>query len=287
MLPLAILENCQTKLGETILATRPISGGDINEAYQLSTASSQYFLKINTAPFAKELFVAEAAGLHAIATQGILRTPTVIGHDSTEYGSFLLLEFIESGYRPDGFWECFGAAMANLHRKTAPSFGFENDNFIGVLPQPNGLHGTWPDFYIAERLLPQLSIAEQGKKLQPTDFQNFEQLFKKLPELCPNEPPAFVHGDFWSGNFLCDANGSPVLIDPAVSFSHREMDLAMSRLFGGFDRLFYQAYETEWPLAPGFEGRLPVYQLYYLLVHVNLFGGGYVQLVRDALRQFV
>lgn len=269
------------------MSARPVAGGDINSAFELKTTVGSYFVKTNTAPFAGGMFEAEAKGLTALANGGSLRTPSVLGVGSTSQGSFLLLEFIETGYRPDGFWEKFGTALAKLHRCTSASFGFDHDNFIGTLPQPNHRHDDWTSFYTSERLLPQLRIAEQKKLLQTPDFQRFEKLFKKLPDLCPVEPPALIHGDLWSGNFLCDAQGQPVLVDPAASYSHREMDLAMSRLFGGFERPFYRNYEEEWPLERGFEQRLPVYQLYYILVHVNLFGSGYVRQVREILGRFV
>ena len=287
MLPSAITQQCEEILGTSILAAQPVSGGDVNQALVLETGEGHFFLKINTAPVSGRMFETEAAGLAVLASTGSIKTPAVLGFGSTAEGSFLLMEHIETGYRPAGFWEKFGAALAELHRNAAPNFGLDHDNFIGSLSQPNCQHDNWPDFYINERLLPQLDIAKQQTRLQPVDFQGFETLFNRLADLCPTEPPALVHGDFWSGNFLCDTGGQPVLIDPATCYAHREMDLAMSRLFGGFDRPFYRSYEEAWPLAPGFEQRLPVYQLYYLLVHVNLFGGGYVGSVRSALKQFI
>jgi fructosamine-3-kinase len=284
MLPLSIATSCQEIIKESITAARPVAGGDINKAYRLETAGGgSYFIKTNAAPLARQMFEAEAKGLAALSSPCILRTPAVLGFGSTSEGSYLLLDFIETGYRPNGFWEDFGASLAKLHRSSSSSFGFDHDNFIGSLPQRNHRHDDWPKFYTEERLLPQLAIAKQLGLLQSPDFQRFDLLFKKLPDRCPKEPPALTHGDLWSGNFLCDAQGLPVLIDPAASYSHREMDLAMSRLFGGFERPFYRSYEEEWPLERGFEQRLPVYQLYFLLVHVNLFGGSYVRQVREVL----
>jgi protein-ribulosamine 3-kinase len=287
MLPTAIHQKCLEILSTDIRSATPVAGGDINKAMLLETGKGRFFIKMNDSPNAGSMFEAEAAGLLVLGSHGVIRTPEVIAHGSTEDGSFLLLENIETGFRPDGFWEKFGAALAQLHSKTSPTFGFGHDNFIGSLPQQNCQHDDWASFYTNERLIPQLTIAKQQKRLQTSDFQHFEQLFQRLPDLCPKEPPALTHGDLWSGNFLCAANGQPVLIDPAASFAHREMDLAMSRLFGGFERPFYRSYEEAWPLAPGFEERLPVYQLYYLLVHVNLFGGGYLRSVREALGRFV
>lgn len=286
-LPSYILEECQKIAGTEIFAASPLSGGDINQAYQLSTPKGKFFLKANTAAFAGDMFRAEAAGLSVLGATAVIKTPAVIGQGTKPGGSFLLLEFVETGVRPMGFWEDFGARLANLHRCTSPIFGLAHDNFIGTLCQRNCAHTNWASFYAEERLLPQLELAVAKSRLQAADIQSFEQFFKCLPELCPTEPPSLVHGDLWSGNFLCDATGNPVIFDPAISYSHREMDLAMTRLFGGFDRAFYGGYEAAWPLAPGFEQRLPAYQLYYLLVHVNLFGGSYTGQVRSALRQFI
>ncbi|MCU0347578.1 MAG: fructosamine kinase family protein [Saprospiraceae bacterium] len=282
----AILEHCQSIIGEHITTITPVNGGNINEAHHLHTKNGSFFLKTNDSAIAATMFEAEASGLALLGGAGPFKIPKVYGFGSTSDGGFLLLEFIEQITRPEGFWEAFGSSLAELHQKTDPSFGLGTDNFIGSLPQQNCQHGNWPDFYSKERLQPQLDIAKRKKILQTPDYQSFERLFKLLPYCCPAEPPALVHGDLWSGNYLCSGRGLPVLIDPAASFSHREMDLAMTRLFGGFDRKFYQAYEAAWPLSPGFEQRLGIYQLYYLLVHLNLFGGGYLRMVREALASF-
>lgn len=280
-----IIQKCTQILSTEIMAVTPVSGGDVNQAMILETKLGRFFLKTNTSEFAGEMFESEAQGLNMLGI-GVIATAEVLGFGRTDEGGFLLLKHIETGYRPIGFWEEFGGKIAALHRQVALVFGLGYNNFIGTLPQSNCQHDNFSDFYVHERLMPQLSIAHQQNKLQIADYQSFEKLFKQLPSLIPNEPPSLTHGDFWSGNFLCNSEGHPVLIDPAVCYAHREMDIAMSRLFGGFDRQFYKAYEAAWPLATGFEQRLPIYQLYYLLVHVNLFGGGYVGQVRSILNQF-
>jgi hypothetical protein len=286
-LPAHIRQQCITMLDADIRNIRPVGGGDINEARLLETSKGRFFLKLNAAPAAARMFETEAKGLDLLGRTHTLRIPKVIGSGETPDGSFLLMEFVETGYREEGFWEEFGTSLAALHRQTAPQFGLDHANFIGSLPQPNHYHNTWPSFYIHERLQPHLDMALQSKHLQHADARLFEKLYQKLPGICPDEPPALVHGDLWSGNFLVSTDSHPVLVDPSVSYAHREMDLGMSRLFGGFDRTFYRSYEEAWPLSPGFEQRLPVYQLYYLMVHVNLFGGGYAGSVRTVLRQFV
>jgi protein-ribulosamine 3-kinase len=286
-LPRAIGQQCHEILNTEILAVQHIGGGDINQARLIQTSKGNFFIKMNTSPNAARMFETEAKGLDLLKRTGALRTPGIIASGHTEDGAFLLLEFIETGYRAARFWEHFGAGLAALHRHTAVQYGLDHHNFIGSLPQSNNRHHTWPEFYMHERLQPQLFLALQSSRLKNADARNFDKLYKKLPELCPFESPALTHGDLWSGNFMVSADSQPVLIDPAVSYAHREMDLAMSRLFGGFDRPFYRSYEEAFPLAPGFEQRLPVYQLYYLMVHVNLFGGSYVSSVRSILKQFV
>lgn len=287
MVPTVIIERLRQVLQTGILQTKPITGGDINQAYLVSTPNGNFFLKTNRYPFALQMFEAEAKGLNALSAAKALRVPTVLLAGMEGGTGFLLMTYHPASIRPGGFWEEFGASLAKLHCKTAPNFGFDHDNYIGTLPQHNCPHDNWVSFYIEERLLPQVELALLSKRLQSADYESFNQLFKRLPDICPAEPPALIHGDLWSGNFLCDPAGMPVVFDPAVSYSHREMDLAMTRLFGGFDREFYRAYEAAWPLAPGFEQRLPVYQLYYLMAHVNLFGGSYVNQVRSSLRQFI
>ncbi len=280
--PDIILQNCGKILGSDIQSSASVSGGDISQAWKLQAEGSTYFLKYNDSSWAEKMFETEAKGLQLLASTNTIKIPSVIGQES----NFLLLEFINDGFRSIEFWESFGVALANLHRNTNSKFGLDHSNYIGSLTQQNGNHDNFIDFYMNERLQPKLQLAIDSNRLTKTDDKAFQVLYKKLPEICPDEPPALIHGDLWSGNFLADEEGKPVLIDPSVAYSHRELDLAMSRLFGGFDRTFYRAYEEAYPLAPGFEKRLPIYQLYYLLVHVNLFGGGYVGSVRRILKEY-
>jgi len=287
MLPVPLRAHLEMLLNTRIDSIRPISGGDIHHAALLTLADGRtFFMKYNTSPQATEIFRTEALGLALLGAARVIATPKVQAQGTSDGWAFLLLEYIEPGYRTRQFWEDFGASLAALHGTTSAQFGFAHNNFIGSLPQSNRRHDTWENFYAEERLLPQMRLAGAHNRLNASDEKRLESLCKKLSSICPEEPPALTHGDLWSGNFLCNAASKPVLIDPAASFAHREMDLAMSRLFGGFDAIFYQSYEENWPLAPGFEERLEVYQLYYLLVHVNLFGGGYVESVRSILRRF-
>jgi fructosamine-3-kinase len=287
LLPEEIKQACEQLIGTNTIKSRSVSGGSINQAFRLETEKGAYFLKINRSPLAKRMLSTEARGLQGLRDANTIRIPKVLAQDETAAYAYLLLEMIESGPRDAMFWKRFGEELALLHRQTNDNFGWEEDNYIGSLPQSNGQHDNWADFYREERLLPQLNMAIKANVLWPGARTQFDQLFDKLPELCPEEPPALTHGDLWGGNFLSTANGEPVLIDPAVSYAHREMDLAMSKLFGGFSPAFYEAYEANYPTVPGFDERLEVYQLYYLLVHVNLFGGGYVGSTRAALERYV
>jgi len=288
MLPESLRSHIETKLNACISDVRPVAGGDIHRAYRLrSDEGKEWFVKTNTAPLAATMFKTEAQGLALLGASRVIRTPRVFAHGSTDDGhAFLLMEFISPGYKNRLFWENFGRALANLHGNTSAQFGFAHDNFIGSLPQSNTRHVSWEAFYAEERLWPQMLLACEKGVFGKEEERQLDGLCRKLTALCPKEPPALTHGDLWSGNFLCDAVGQPVLIDPAASFAHREMDLAMSKLFGGFDDTFYKAYAETWPLEAGFEKRVEVYQLYYLLVHVNLFEGGYVEQVRAILKKW-
>lgn len=286
-LPEKITHQCEAALDRKILSVEYVGGGDINQARRLKTSKGDFFLKMNSGNKAKTMFEVEQKGLELLAAAKIIRIPSVIAVLFDGKNAGLLMEHIETGYRADGFWKKFGTALAELHRQSAEQYGLDHDNFIGSLPQSNNHHETWSAFYIHERLLPQIEMAVTDGQMTTQDRKSFDSLFKKLPTICPEEKPSLTHGDLWSGNFLVGSESEPVLIDPAVSYAHREMDLAMSRLFGGFDRSFYRAYEEAWPLVSGFEKRLPIYQLYYLMVHVNLFGGGYVRSVRNILKEFV
>lgn len=288
MLPPALLSALNQLPGINIQGSQAIAGGDINRAALLHCADGRrLFLKYNRHAQAADMLHKERLGLSLLGASQVIRTPKVIAQDAAPEGwAYLLMEYVPPGHRNRQFWADFGAALAALHGSTSALFGFAHDNYIGSLPQSNTRHENWPDFYTQERLRPQMELARKQGRLQSTDAQQLERLCAKLSTLCPDEPPALIHGDLWSGNFLCDFESKPVLIDPAACYAHREMDLAMTYLFGGFDPAFYAAYQEHLPLEPGFEGRLEVYQLYYLLVHVNLFGGGYVEQVKGILRRF-
>ncbi len=263
-----------------------VSGGSINEAAAVSTGTDRIFVKWNDANRYPGMFQAEARGLMLLKDPGGALVPEVLEVGETGRYAYLALSHIERGYHDEQAAKRFGEMLAALHHNTATSFGLDHNNYMGSLPQRNATHTTWNDFFIHERLLPQLNIARQAGSLSSTDAQAFDRLFQQLPSIIPEEPPTLVHGDLWSGNFIAGTDDRTWLIDPAVAYGHREVDIAMSRLFGGFSASFYQAYLHHFPLAPGWEQRIGIFQLYPLLIHVNLFGGGYIGSVRSILRYF-
>ena len=215
-----------------------------------------------------------------------LMIPQPISIGDVDNDAFLLMDYLEEGNRPQDFWEQFGRSLARLHRCTQESFGLDHDNYIGSLPQSNRKHASWSEFFVTERLEAQLKRARDNDKFGGDVLLRMERLFHRMDGLFPVEPPSLIHGDLWSGNFLCAANGAASIFDPAIYFGHREMDIGMTKLFGGFDPRFYSAYNKEWPLADDWETRVDVANLYPLLVHVNLFGGGYLSQVRSVLTRF-
>jgi protein-ribulosamine 3-kinase len=197
------------------------------------------------------------------------------------------MEWIETGQGSAGFWDRFGEGLAEMHRHQEERFGFEADNFIGRLPQQNAWHAGWVDFFRYERLLPQIERARTAGIWQHGWDRYAAGILQGLENWLPASPDASVlHGDLWSGNFLRTATGAAALIDPAAYFGHRETDLALTELFGGFDRAFYAAYHSAWPLEPGYEARRDLYNLYHLVNHLNHFGGSYAASVAEVLRRY-
>jgi fructosamine-3-kinase len=267
-------------LGSVVRSSSAVSGGDINSAHQMTLADGRVvFVKSNSVAD-PTMFAAEAHGLAWLAQARALRVPEVLAVGET----FLVLECISAGRRRPDFDERLGRGLAALHRFGTPGFGLDHDNFIGRLPQSNAPAPSWPEFYRSRRLEPQLALARDAGLCSSAMARGFDRLFTVLDErVGPAEPPARLHGDLWGGNAIADETGVACLIDPAVYGGHREVDLAMMRLFGGFGHHVFAAYEEEWPLDPGHEERVPLYQLYFLMVHVNLFGGPYVAQAERAL----
>ncbi len=276
-------ERLEDALKSKVERSMAVSGGDINDAWDVRLSDGRrVFVKSNrnTPP---RMFEAEAKGLdflrEGISRDSPLIVPEVIHVDHR----FLVLEFLERDSSGDQS-ERLGVGLAHLHAASADRFGGSEPNFVGTLGQVNEPRETWAEFFRDKRLLVQLKLPGAQRLLSSGAKRRFEVLLENLESLVgEEEPPARLHGDLWGGNAFFSTRG-PAIFDPAAYAGHREVDLAMMRLFGGFSETTFAAYESTFPLQPGHRDRVPLYQLYPLLVHVNLFGAGYVGVVEDALR---
>lgn len=270
----ALGASLQAALGEPVAALHPVPGGDINQAYRCDLGGGRRIFVKTHPQAAAGLYTREAEGLAWLA-EGGARVPPVLAVSDTG-PRWLALAWIDAGRRADDFDAQLGEMLARLHSTTAPHFGLDDDNFIGPLPQPNDPQSDWATFYGEQRLWPMAQRAHAERRLSASDLADVQALVQQLPErVGPPEPPARLHGDLWAGNVMCDARGAPMLIDPACYAGHREIDLAMLALFGRVSPSLLTAYDAVYPRSPGFEQRVSLYQLYPLLVHAALFGGGY------------
>lgn len=275
----------------TIRNRRPVSGGDINRSYALELSDgSKVFMKANRRENA-DFFRAEAEGLAAIRETGTIRVPALIASGTDDDESFLLLEYIESGAGGRQSSEELGTGLAMMHMTDAARFvteghfGFTSDNYIGAGEQINTPKQTWVDFFIECRMIPQYERAY--RYFDSGERRAIERFLYRLDRLLAEpERPSLIHGDLWAGNYMTDAEGHPWLIDPAVYVGHAEADLAMTELFGGFDRAFYDAYKNAAGIDPNYKDRRDIYNLYHLLNHLNLFGEGYLHSVQTVIRRY-
>ncbi|WEA02202.1 fructosamine kinase family protein [Mucilaginibacter sp. SJ] len=282
-----VISDIEGKLNAHIKNMSPVSGGDINQAYRLQTTLGNFFIKINSFHKFPGMFKSEERGLAIIRKTNTIAVPEVVLQGDTGDESYLILQWIEAGHGDVISSQKLGRQLALMHYYTAAQFGFEADNYMGSFHQSNNQHNSWAQFFIEERLQPMVKMAVDKRELTQTDMYRFDELYKRLPDLFTEEPPALLHGDLWGGNYLIDTNGNPYLIDPSVSYGNREFDIAMTMLFGGFDHAFYEAYNQEFPLQSGWQQRLQLWNLYPLLVHVNLFGSMYTRQARENLSAFI
>jgi fructosamine-3-kinase len=270
-----VIQHIAKKTAVSITRCEPVRGGDINQCFCLFTADKRYFLKINDAARLPSLFEKEAAGLEALRKSSLI-VPAVIQHGIVLNHQWLLLEWLEKSAPTGLSLDDFGAALAGMHAQNQAFFGWHTDNFIGTLPQINTPFNNWADFYTECRIMPLVKILFNKKNFTKRDIELASSFCEKLTAIFPPETPALLHGDLWGGNFMITAAGRAAVFDPAVYYGHREMDIGMSRLFGGFSQAFYDAYHAQYPLQNGWMQRLPVTQLYPVLVHAVLFGGHYI-----------
>lgn len=280
-----LLQQGKVPHASKIFAVSPVSGGDINEAYRLETDAGYFFLKTNTVsnhPF----FSCEVNGLKELNKAEIFHIPKVLATGTFESKAYLLLEWVESGPTTVASWETFGKKLSQLHGQKAKTFGFYENNFIGSLPQNNNEHDSWTEFFILCRMEPLVKQAFDLERLTATHVKTFEVLYGRLDEIFPPSQPSLLHGDLWSGNFLFNTQSHPSLIDPAVYYGHPEMELAFTKMFGGFHESFYSTYRANSSLESGFASRTPIYNLYPTLVHLILFGHGYLAPIVRTLSGF-
>ena len=266
----------------SVKSSRPVGGGCINNGAILHTSSGErFFLKTNRrAP--EDMFAREAEGLDVLRVSGGPKVP-----GSYLYGpDFLLLEDLAPGKRQADYWENFGRQLGTLHNHTNSRYGFFHDNYIGSTPQPNAWAEDGYFFFAEQRLLFQARLAHERGLLDGPDVERTEFLAARLQALTPAQTASLVHGDLWSGNAMSDSHGNPAIIDPAAHYGWAEAELAMTTLFGSFPRSFYGAYQEVRSLVPGYESRYPIYNLYHLLNHLNLFGSGYLSQVRAVLDRY-
>lgn len=298
----------QHRMGTSVRLMRavPVGGGSINRAWRLETTAGAFFLKSrDDAP--PNFFGCEADGLDRLRQAGADVPPVVAVQDVLEPKAasaakngtlpdvqegvpFLLLEWIEPGRWTSSRMRALGRQLAAVHRVEASTYGLASDNFIGLLPQPNRPADDWVTFYRERRLGPQYETGVQRGRIATGSYRakSMDRLLARLERWLPKHPPASVlHGDLWSGNVLAGADGRNVFLDPAVYAGHREVDVAFSEYFGGFSREFYEGYAEVYPLESEYDERKPLYQLYYILVHLNLFGEAYGPAVDAVLRRYV
>ena len=274
------------KLKTAVWKIQPVGGGCINQTYKVVTASAQFFCKVNSASKFPQMFEKEKNGLKLLAKQNIIKTPEVISYWVEDNHQILLLEWIEEAVTDNGFWKSFGEQLAALHKVSSETFGLDEDNFMGSVPQSNKQHNNWTSFFIEERLKPLLQLCTDSKLLTTKHLKQFESLYNRLPQIFDTEKPSLLHGDLWNGNFMCIAKAQPVLIDPAVYFGHCAIDLGMTTLFGGFDRSFYDAYNYHFPLSNNYKEQWQTANLYPLLIHLYLFGRSYLYQIEEILKNY-
>ncbi|MFI5132346.1 MAG: fructosamine kinase family protein [Chitinophagales bacterium] len=280
-----ISKQLNTSVGS--LKATSVGGGSINNCYRLTINDDRkLFLKLNSSTRFPGLFEKERNGLTFLGKQNCIRVPMVIFDTTVGNNQLLLLEWIEAGTRHEDFWKKFGQQLAQLHGATHEHFGFAEDNYMGALPQDNSFTKNWTEFFIKFRLQPQIELASNKKLLQKTQAISFESLFKKLDSVFNIEKPSLLHGDLWSGNFICNDQSLPVLIDPATYFGHRSMDLAMTTLFSGFEQPFYESYHYHFAFPANYREQWEICNLYPLLIHLNLFGESYLSDISRTLKKF-
>lgn len=282
MLSLVLKQHIESLLNASIISRNVLSGGDINDVYLIETEHEKLVLKVNVADRFPGMFEAEKVGLRLLSNTKTFLIPEVKAVGSDQNTAFLILEYIQPDENASNFSTGLGINLARLHQHHSNYFGLDIDNYIGSLPQYNNKKDTAADFYVEQRLIPQFKLAKENGY----SFDHLERFYANIIDEIPNEPASLIHGDLWKGNFLIASDGMACLIDPAVCFASREMDIAMMHLFGGFSQTVFDSYNETYALPPAWKDRLAIWQLYYLLVHLNLFGRSYYHQVNTVIKRY-
>lgn len=273
---------------DQVLTVRSVSGGDINEAYYVRTDKNEYFVKLNR-QVKKDFFEFEAEGINIIGDTKTINVPNLIGvvEDEETHVPMLWMEWIE-GSKNSETDKLLGERLAALHLCEGEKYGFHRDSYIGGINQRNGLFDSWCTYYREVRLMGQIELGRSKGRITGTRYRKLEKLIESLGEWIPIQPKKSVlHGDLWGGNWMTGQNGTPYLIDPSTLFGDHEFEIAFTELFGGFSQIFYEAYSSVFRLSRDYEERRDIYQLFYLLVHLNLFGEMYGESVDRILKKYV
>lgn len=276
---------------EDIISIQQVQGGDIGRSYNVETKERNFFVKYRS-DLPSLVFQQEAKGLALLRAAGPLAVPQTYyaGEIPAKEGGMIVLEWIDSGSSHLTTEEELGRGIAELHKSKSPNgqFGLQHDNYIGMLPQANNWCDSWSQFYLERRLLPMIKLAEERGRLSALRINKLMQLADSLDRWIPKKSePSLLHGDLWHGNWITSDHGEPYLIDPAVFYGDREYEMAFTELFGGFSSRFYAAYQQSYPLSPDYNERRPLYQLYYLLVHLIMFGESYCSAIDRVLVRYV
>jgi len=280
------VKNLEEILNEKVITNSFVGGGSIADSQKIKTSSGKEFFVKSYSQSKSNILKNEVNGLKEIQKSKTVKTPQIIYYDD----DILILNFIKPGRKNKNFSELFGIQLAAMHRLKSDKFGFYENNYIGSNPQINlPLYSNWTDFYWENRLFYQFKLAEKNNYIN-SDFRKlfnqFESIYRKIIE-GTEEKPSLIHGDLWGGNYLVDEFGDPVLIDPAVYYGHREAELGMTILFGGFDSDFYSSYNEAYPLSDGWKERLDIYKLYHIMNHLNLFGTGYLNQTLSIIKSYL
>lgn len=279
--------NAELKVKAELGNVGVIGGGSINDARRLETSAGVFFVKLNEAEPFPGMFKAEAEGLKFLREYSSFDIPKPVATGETDGTQWIIMENIAQGHKKPDYYEVFGRTLAEMHRNTNDTFGLHYDNYLGSLPQYNKPSESWADFFVHQRLEPQVKMARDRGVASTELVRHFEKLYTRAERYFPKEVPAAIHGDLWTGNFMTTEKGCATIFDPAVHFGHREMDIGMSKLFGSFDKRFYESYNASYPMETGWETRINIANLYPLMAHVNIFGGSYTSQVISILRKHV